>query len=187
VDVIVSEDELVIRPMLDEADEYERFARWRNEPHVREWWDPDDPPMTSDEARQEYGPLVRGEDPMTACVIEFEGRAAGYVQFHPWEPFVDDAVEMGFSSDVEGAWGLDVFIGEPDLVDRGIGSAAVDLLCRYMVEERGASRVMLVAAAENGRALRAYEKVGFVRTERVLDTDTRDGRRVESWLLVRSS
>jgi hypothetical protein len=78
-----------------------------------------------------------------------------------------------------------VFIGESDLIDRGVGSSVVDLLSRYLFNERGASRVMFAVALDNARALRAYEKAGFAREGRVLDTDLRNEQRVESWLLVR--
>jgi aminoglycoside 6'-N-acetyltransferase len=186
MNLIASEGGLVIRRMRDVPAEHERMARWRNQLHVREWWGPDDPPLTPDGARRKYGPRTRADAPATACVIEFEGRAVGYIQFYPWAAFREEAEAMGLP-EVEGAWGLDVFVGEPDLIDRGVGSAAVDLLCRYLFDQRLASRVMLAAAVDNARALSAYEKAGFARTGRVLDTDTKDGRRVESWLLIRTA
>ena len=184
MDVIASEGGLVIRRMRDEPAEYERMAQWQNQPHVREWWDPDEPPLSPDEARQRYRGSTGADSPMTACIFEFNGRAAGYIQFHPWAAYPEDAEAMGVPL-VEGAWGLDVFVGEPDLIDRGIGTALVDLLSRYLFEERGASCVMFVAAVDNARALRAYEKAGFAREGRALDTDVKNGRRVDSWVLVR--
>lgn len=38
VDVIAREDTLLIRRMWDERDDYALMVRWRNAPHVREWW-----------------------------------------------------------------------------------------------------------------------------------------------------
>lgn len=183
-ETIASEGDLRIRRMRDDEAEYERMVRWRNAPHVREWWDPDDPPLTLEEARDHYGPRTRERDPEVPCIIELEGRPIGYLHFYPWEdePEALDAREL---PSISGAWGLDIFIGEPDLVDRGIGTRAVDLLCRSLFRDRRASAVMIVAAVDNARALRAYEKAGFVRKGRVLDTDTRGGQRVESWMLVR--
>ena len=182
--LIASENGLVIRRMRDEPAEYERIVQWQNQPHVREWWNPDDPPLSPDETQRQYEALTRADSTTIACVFEFEGRAAGYIQFYPWGPYQEEADEMGFPA-VEDAWGLDVFVGEPDLIDRGVGSALVDLLSLFLFDECGASRVMFAAAVDNGRALRAYEKAGFTREGRVLDTDVKDGQRVASWLLVR--
>lgn len=184
MDGIAAEGNLRIRRMRDDDADYELMVRWRNEPHVRQWWDPHDGPMTLEAARRTYGPRTRGEDPATACVIELDGRAIGYVQFYPWDE-EPEAIDVIGLPKLEGAWGLDIFLGEPDLVGRGLGPTAVDLLCRHLFEERGASQVVIVAAVENARALRAYEKAGFVLTDRVLETDTRGGERVDSWVLVR--
>lgn len=179
---IARDGDLVIRPMRDELDDYRRMVRWRNQPHVREWWDFDEPDLTLEAALSEYGPDVRGDGATTACVIELGSRPIGYLQFYAWAAY---SAEAGPEYDVPDAWGLDLFIGEPDLVGRGIGSAAVDLVCRYLFDERGASSVMLAAAVENAVALRAYEKAGFKRTRRILDTDTKGGQRIECWLMVR--
>jgi RimJ/RimL family protein N-acetyltransferase len=159
------------------------MVRWRNAPHVREWWDPDEAPLTLEGSRKLYGPRT-GSGTETSCIIELDGLPVGYIQFYPWdeEPEAIDGMALPSTA---GAWGLDIFIGEPDLINRGIGTRAVDLLCRSLFRDRGASAVMIVAAADNARALRAYEKAGFVRRARVLDTDTRGGERVESSALVR--
>ena len=43
----------------------------------------------------------------------------------------------------------------------GLGSEAVLVLARYLIEERGHHRLTIDPAAENRAAIRAYEKVGF--------------------------
>jgi len=184
MEVIVAGEGLVIRRLRDEPPEYERIARWRNEPHVREWWDPDDPPMTAATAVAEYRPLTAPGSSTTACIIEAAGRPIGYIQFYRWADEPDGVRALGFSF-ADDAWGLDVFIGDPSCVGRGIGPKAIDLLCRHLFAERGASSVELVAAQANTRSLRAYEKAGFRKGQTVLDTDLKDGQRVESWLMVR--
>ena len=170
--------------MRDEQEEYERMARWRNQPHVREWWDPDEPPLSVEDARGEYGPDTKTDSATILCVIEQDHRPAGFMQFYRWSSYSEEAKSIGIPFD-EDTWGLDIFIGEPQLVGQGLGSASVDLLCRHLFDQRGASAVALAALKENARALRAYEKAGFHRTASVLDLDTRHGDRVESWLMVR--
>lgn len=54
-----------------------------------------------------------------------------------------------------------IFIGEPDARGRGIGTAAARLMLRLCFEEEGLHRVYLRALAENGQAIRSYEKAGF--------------------------
>lgn len=162
------------------------MVRWRNEPHVREWWDPDDPPMTLSEAVEEYRADTREDSPTMACVLELAGEPIGYLQCYRWNDDPSSVEVLGLSFD-DGAWGIDLFIGNPESVGRGVGPRVIELLCRHLFGERGATSVSLVAAQDNARALRAYEKAGFRQVQAVLDTDVKDGDRVWSWLLVRDA
>ncbi len=111
-------------------------------------------------------------------------RPVGYVQWYRWGDFADEVAEVGMPDD-GGTFGLDIFIGEPDVVGTGVGAAAVDLVCRTLFSERNATSVALLTAVGNEPAQRAYEKAGFKKVRRALDTDVKDGARVESWLMVR--
>jgi aminoglycoside 6'-N-acetyltransferase len=181
---VLQDGDLAIRPMRDTAEEYELFATWRNQPEVRDWWDPDDPPMTTESAMAEYQADVRGQTATSASIIEVDGEAVGFVQFYPWAAYASDMTALGISVPA-GAWGLDIFIGDPRWIGRGIGSSAVRLLCDHLFENQGATAIAFGVEKDNGRARRAYEKAGLVATGEYLDTDTRGGQRVTSILMVR--
>lgn len=55
-----------------------------------------------------------------------------------------------------------IFIGEADARGRGVGSAAAKLMLEYCFGEEKLHRVYLRVLAENARAIRSYEKAGFV-------------------------
>lgn len=48
-------------------------------------------------------------------------------------------------------------------IGKGLGTAALRLLVGWLIDERGHHRITIDPAANNGRAIRAYEKVGFKR------------------------
>ena len=183
-DVIATDGDLVIRRMRDHPDDYERIVEWRNRPHVREWWDPDDPPLTVEGAIEELRAVTQPGDSNTACIIEFDGTPVGYLQFYPWDEEHEYLAEVGITIPA-GAWGLDLFIGESSLVDRGIGSRTVRLISDHLFAEHAATAVALATEAGNRRAQAAYVRAGMRVVERFLDTDTRDGQRVESVLMIR--
>jgi aminoglycoside 6'-N-acetyltransferase len=56
--------------------------------------------------------------------------------------------------------GIDLYLSER-FQDRGLGTEAIRLLARRLFEERGHHRLVIDPAAENARAIRCYEKVGF--------------------------
>jgi RimJ/RimL family protein N-acetyltransferase len=184
-DELASEGDLAIRRMRNDRDDYESFVRWRNEPHVAEWWTTDDDPTptTFDRVVENYGPRAEDGSWVTGCIITVGDRPIGYTQFYPWSGSADEAQEMGLP-DIDGSFGLDIFIGVPDMVDRGVGSRAVALLARHLFDERDATAVALLTPVGNVRAHRAYEKAGFRKVNQTLDTDVVNGERRMSWLMV---
>lgn len=55
-----------------------------------------------------------------------------------------------------------IFIGEEASRSRGIGTAAAKLMIRYCFEELKLHKLYLRVLADNSRAVRSYEKAGFV-------------------------
>ena len=183
-DVIAADGDLAIRRMGDEAADYALIAAWRSTPHVHEWWDPDEPPPDPAGAAAELRPYTQDSDPTIACIIEVDGLPAGFIQFYPW------ADEAGYMSEVgitvpDGAWGLDLFVGETAFLHRGIGSRTVRLLSDHLFANLGATAVALATEATNAHAQAAYLRAGLRVVQEFLDTDRRDGRRVRSLLMIR--
>ncbi|MFC8779670.1 GNAT family N-acetyltransferase [Streptomyces nigra] len=58
---------------------------------------------------------------------------------------------------------------------RGLGTEATRLIVGYGFEQLGLHRIQLEAYGHNARALRVYEKVGFVREGVRREADLRDG------------
>jgi aminoglycoside 6'-N-acetyltransferase len=183
-EILAARDDLVIRRMGDTDGDYELMVGWRNQPHVRRWWDPDLPPLTVVSARAEYAPDTRPGSESTACIVELEGRPVGFMQFYLWESYADEAEEVGIPFD-DRTWGVDVFIGEEDALGRGLGTGMMTLLCDYLEAERNASSIALTTELDNAVAIRCYEKAGFTKVTQVFDLDTRNGERTRDWLMIR--
>ena len=177
---------LSIRRMRDDTYDYALMLRWLTAPHVAEWWNPERKALDLEAVTAEYGPQTRAEDPSTACIIEVARQPIGYIQFYAWDAEEAEMREMGFDLP-SGYWGVDILIGELDQLNGGLGSRAVSLMRRYLIEERSAAGIALVVARDNVRAQRAYEKAGLVRVREVLDIDTRDGQRIPSYLMATPS
>ena len=173
-DELAREGDISIRRMHDDPADYTLMVRWRREPHVAELWDADDRPFTYERAMEKYGPRTRGESPTTSCFIQLDGRPVGYIQCYPWSAYRSEADALSVPEDPD-AWGIDVFLGEADLLSTGTGSRAISLILRFLFAERGASVVALVTHVWNHRAIRAYEKCGFHKVRVVKDTETIGG------------
>jgi aminoglycoside 6'-N-acetyltransferase len=181
--VLAAGNGVTIRRMRDEVSDYGLLLRWRSAPHVAAWWDTAKTELGLEGVIAKYGSRTGCDDPTVACIIELAGVPIGYVQYYPWAAYEAEMHEIGFALPAR-YWGVDIFIGERDHIDRGFGSQAVSLVYRYLTEERRASGVALVVARDNIRAQRAYEKAGLLRVSEVLDTDTRAGQRIPSYLMA---
>ncbi len=68
-----------------------------------------------------------------------------------------------------------IFIGEDNARGKGYGTAAAKLMIRYCFEELKLHRLFLRVYAENARAIRSYEKAGFVKEAYLRDDVYVDG------------
>ncbi len=130
---------------------------WLSTPHAQEWWG---------EPEHEIGLIFDGER---------TGQSSGYIAHHAEEPFAyvqswpcdaqpADAVakEPWVANQAANTLGVDIVIGRPDLLGKGLGSTCVRVFCDKLFSQ-GASRIIIDPDAANTRALRAYEKAGFTR------------------------
>jgi aminoglycoside 6'-N-acetyltransferase len=148
----------IFRPMT--AADLPRVRRWLALPHVLEWWgDPE----------QQYA-LISGDlsqPDMHQFIFSIGDSPFGYLQCYEL-----GAWNTGFGPQPLGARGLDLFIGEPDNVGRGHGSA----LIRGFIEDllqRGVPRMVTDPDPDNARAIHAYQKAGFEKRGLI---ETPDGR-----------
>lgn len=64
---------------------------------------------------------------------------------------------------------LDIWMRSESDCGRGYGPDALDALCRYLNREFGVGEFLVRPSARNPRAIRAYEKAGFVRLDLSLE------------------
>ena len=149
------------------AEHYPLLRKWLAQPHMLEWWgDPE----------EEFGfirAMVEGQDTTRPFLIALHGEPVGYIQYwfighHQNEPWTKNHPWLlDLPSD---AIGVDVSLGEPDKLSRGIGSAA---LAAFVGGLRAEGYTTIVDPdPANLRAVRAYEKAGF---RKLMLTEAHDG------------
>jgi aminoglycoside 6'-N-acetyltransferase len=143
---------------------------WLAAPHVVEWWgDPD-----------EQFELV-SEDLTSVAMDQFivaanDDRPFAYLQCYDPSAWP----EGGLGMHPPGTRGIDQFIGDPNMIGHGHGSAFIRDFTDGLLSA-GTPRILTDPDPANGRAIRAYEKAGF-RSHLIVDTP--DG---PSLLMVRDS
>ena len=131
-----------------------------SEPEVEKWWGGYD-------LERVTGELLADEEEEWLAV-ELDGEPIGIVGW--WEEPDAQYRYAGIDVSLRSGWH-----------GRRLGSDAVRTLARWLVDERGHVRVTIDPAADNDRAIRCYERVGFRRVgvmrryEHLASGESRDG------------
>ena len=154
----MSPDAYAFRPMT--AADLDMASRWLKTPDVMRWWgDPD-----------EQLALLEGDladDRMSMWIVSYRERPFAYIQ--NYEPCGWGSHPFGDLP--PGARGIDQFIGEPDMLNRGHGSAFI----RAHIEDLFAAGAPVVGTdpdPSNDRAVRAYRNAGFEPVREALDGES---------------
>jgi RimJ/RimL family protein N-acetyltransferase len=138
---------------------------WLRRPHVARWWGA---PSSMAELEQEYGPVMRGEASMRAFIACWDARPAGFIQVY----VAMGAAEGWWEDETDpGCRGIDQFLGEPELLGRGLGNAMVRGFVDRLFEDAHVSKVQADPAPDNVRGIRCYERAGLVAQRQVLTPD----------------
>ncbi len=140
------------------------FRRWYADPDVARLTRYQEGPMSTAEIERFFQARVVGPDSLALAIhLRDTGRLIGTCAF----------------SQLDGDNGSALFhitIGEKDLWGRGYGTEATRLMLDHAFSTMGLHRVSLAVFAFNERAIRSYEKVGFVVEGRAREAIFRDGR-----------
>jgi aminoglycoside 6'-N-acetyltransferase len=123
--------------------------RWLAQPHVREWWGDSEEQFALVSGDLESGSLDQ-------YIVDHCGCPFAYLQCYEQAAWPDN----GLGAHPTHTRGIDQFIGEPDMVDRGHGSAFIRQFVDALLES-GTPRVLTDPDPANRRAVRAYENAGF--------------------------
>jgi aminoglycoside 6'-N-acetyltransferase len=142
---LVKNNDLSIRRM--EVYDFELMAKWLSDHQVLEYFGNINEPYNLEMIIQKYSPRVEGKNPIVPCIVEYGNAPIGFIQYYP--------------SNEDKSFGIDQFIGEPNLWGKGIGTSLIQEILVYLRNHTEANRVVLDPHKTNKRAIRCYEKAGF--------------------------
>lgn len=131
------------------------LRKWLKEPHVAEFWQ-----ETDDEEKFREKFLNKLQDRGVSPFIIYIGRKpVGYIQSYEAKK-----VGGGWWPNAEpGTFGIDQFIGEPDFINRSWGTKIINQFVEDLFQSESVKEIITDPEPKNTRAIRCYEKVGFVR------------------------
>lgn len=168
---------VALRPLM--ASDAPLLLRWLTDPRVLEYWEGPHTVFTPARIQEDF---YEDSDPTSRCVVQYHGRDVGYLQFYPLDAEGFAEYQYPYSQSV--VFGIDQFIGEPELWGKGIGRQFVQLICQYLHTQAGAQAVVLDPHADNERAIRCYEACGFRKVKELPRHELHDGELADCWLMA---
>lgn len=151
---MIVKNEIHIRLMTN--NDFGLMVKWLNDQKVLEFYE--EPPSNLDRVKNKYGPRIEGEHYVTPCIVEYKNNPIGYIQYYKIQEA--DLKKYGYPEN-QSIYGIDQFIGEPQLWGKGIGSDMIRMMLKYLSENKGASKIILDVKKNNSRAISSYKKCGF--------------------------
>ena len=137
------------------VDDLPLVTAWLQEPHVGPWWKPSE---IDDVTR-----AVRGEEPVDPWLLVLDGQDVGYFQVYDVgydAEYRENCATVGVEA---GTAGMDYLLGDPGLIGRGIGTAAIGSFVVDVVFGLGPYPAVTAGPDPNNAAsIRVLEKNGFV-------------------------
>ena len=133
------------------------LLKWLTDERVLNFWEGKSSVFDLDRITEEY--YSEEDVEIIRTIIEYDGKSIGYVHMYKLNDELLNEYEYPLTDKV--VYGIDQFIGEPEYWDKGIGTKFMELVLQYLTKEKNADIIILDPHADNPRAIRCYEKVGF--------------------------
>jgi AacA4 family aminoglycoside N(6')-acetyltransferase len=153
----LTEDSVTLRLMTEQ--DLPMLYDWLNRAHIVEWWGGEEERPTLDDVFKHYLPRVMAEESVTPYIAMLGKEPIGYAQSYIalgsgdgwWEDETDPGVR-----------GIDQSLANPNQLNQGLGTRLVRTLVKQLFADPAVTRIQTDPAPNNRRAIRCYEKAGFV-------------------------
>lgn len=176
----MSNENINIRLMKDTAEDYTLMAKWLTDPVVLQYYEGRDNPHNIDKIKEKYAPRVLKKDCVIPCIIQLDNKDIGYIQYY--QITEDEKSEYGYDRQ-ENMYVIDLFIGEPEYWNKGIGTRTLKGLIEMLKSEKDADMIVIDPQTWNVRAISCYEKVGFRKVKLLKKHELHEGEYRDSWLM----
>jgi len=141
---------------------------WLNRPHIVEWWGGEEARPNLEEVRQHYRPSALAAEGVTPYIAMIGTEPIGYAQSYIamgsgdgwWEEETDPGVR-----------GIDQSLANAANLNKGLGTALVRALVSHLFSDPAVTKVQTDPSPDNPRAIRCYEKAGFVQKGTITTPD----------------
>ena len=150
---MIIENELKIFRLEDKEEYYKELEKWYKEKEVNTYFEQRE--LSLEEIRNKYKERTKEDAKVPVYLINYHNKDIGIIQYSKKEKDVYE---------------IDIFIGEVNLLSKGLGTKVVTFFSDYLLKK--AKKVIMCPLKSNKRAIKCYEKSGFIIKSEFLEKDT---------------
>ena len=182
--IICKDNEIIIRNLENTSDDMNCILKWLNNKNVSDYYG-DSRKYTLEEIQNKYVKKIESNFE-TPCIIEYNNKPIGYIQY-----YIVDCEEYEIPKEVfekiiesnEKAMALDLFIGEDEYRDKGLGTRTIKLLINEIFNDKSVNAILIDPKTSNKRAIECYRKCGFKDICVIPNREEKDGIKYDNLIM----
>ena len=147
--------EIKLRKLNDTDEDYRLLEKWYQEEEIYSHFE--QRKLNYDEIKKKYFARTLKESKIPVFMIEYQDIPIGIIQYQ----LINSENKKLYGLEVNNCYEIDIFIGEIELHNKGIGQKSLDLMCNYLLKEKNPNLLVMCPLKNNIKAIKCYEKCGF--------------------------
>ena len=155
-----------IRLLKDDIEDYKLLEKWYQQEEIYSSFE--QRVLSLEEIKNKYSPRTKEASLVPVFMIMYDNKPVGIIQYKCLTKKDLDIYKLVGNNIYE----IDIFIGELKEHNKGIGSAAVNIISDMLYENKQAELLVMCPLASNKPAIKCYEKCGFQIINKFSEKDT---------------
>jgi aminoglycoside 6'-N-acetyltransferase-1b/aminoglycoside 6'-N-acetyltransferase-2 len=160
----MKKNNIYFKPLREE--DLSMLCEWLNRPHLQQWWREEEISLAG--VREKYLPRISGVGAAIPFLAYKDQMPAGYIQYYHANAGNNDWWPDKPGPDVVG---IDLFIADETILNRGIGTAIVKEFIQGLVEKIHPVEIRIDPNPGNIAAIKCYQKAGFIKKKLINTPD----------------
>lgn len=126
----MKEEKLKLRLLHDNEDDYKLLEKWYQEKEIYSHFE--QRKLTYEEVKIKYLPRTLKDAIIPVFMIEYNNKPIGIIQYQ----LINKENKRLYNISYENCYEIDIFIGELELHNKGIGQRSINLLINYLLKKQ---------------------------------------------------
>lgn len=159
--ILISKGNISLRLMNNTKKDMQLLLDWLTNEQVVRWVYEEGAPWDMNKIVEQFAEKTKEGGSSIPCLMMYNQQETGYLQYYPIEKDSYKLNSQDLFEKVTEGYGLDMFIGKPELWNKGIGTLTIGLIEDYLRNDMKAKVLCVDPAADNIRAIHFWKKAGF--------------------------